>query len=62
MHALQNTMQLLINILNRLFRRRAPSQKHHALRPLLVHNINHLGRELLPALARVALGLVRLNS
>lgn len=39
--------------------RGSPRQKHHPVRPLLRHNINHLLRELLPTLICMAVGLVR---
>lgn len=59
MHALQHTMPHPIQPGHPLRRRVPPRQKHHPVRPLLRHDINHLLRELLPSLVSVTVRLVR---
>lgn len=59
MHALQHAMPHSVQLGHPLRRRVPPRQKHHAVRPLLRHDINHLLRELLPSLISMAVRLVR---
>lgn len=61
MHARQYTMRLALGHargLDLLPRGRAPGQEHDALRAPLADDLEHLGREALPALVLVAVRLV----
>ena len=59
MHALQDAMPDLVHLGHPLRGRGPPRQEHDPVRPLLRHDVNHLLRELLPPLVRVAERLVR---
>lgn len=59
MHTLQHQMPTPINPRNALLRGAAPSQEHNTSRPLRIHNLNNLLRELLPTLIRMTVCLVR---
>lgn len=58
MNALQHAVLRLVDLCHPLPGRRAPSQEHDAPCPRLRHNVNHLLRELLPAVVGVAVGFV----
>lgn len=59
MYALQNAMPHFVHFGHPLRRRGPPRQKHNPIRPLLRHNIDHLLRELLPAVISMTVRLVR---
>ena len=59
MHALQHAMPDPIHLGHPPSRRGTPRQKHHPVRPLLRHNINHLLCKLLPTVISMTERLVR---
>lgn len=61
MNTLQNKMPLLVHLFytfDPLLSGRSPRQEHHAIRPLLCHDIDHLLCEDLPPLFRVRVRFV----
>lgn len=60
MHTLQHQMlPALLKLPTPLLRRLSPSQKHHPLRPLRSHSINHFLRESFPTLLGMGISFVR---